>query len=245
MKNLGLTFLFVASMATTASAQFGIEGGLNLANMAIKSVGNKVPTQFKTGGAFGLTTNIAFSDHVYLEPGLFFDMNGCTITGPPKTYYTIYSVTIPLNIEYKSGEKCSSWFIAGIGPYIARNIGGDYYGDDVLGIPIDNISLKFGSSKTDNFKALDLGFGVNMGYIIKKHLFFRFHYQMGLVNLLPNGDNDNSVKTSALGVTIGCLFGGCRSRSGGNPFNVRGGNHWRGLSEGRYSRRPHPARYPQ
>ncbi len=244
MKNIAITLLFILSLSPDAGAQFAFEGGINLANLSLKSAGNKVTTSFKTGAAFGFVIDMEIADNIYFQPGVFYLMNGCTLKDP-KGSYNINTLTFPLNIEYKSGEKCSSRFFAGAGPYIGDNISGDYIIEDNGIIPGTSGKLTIGSDKNANLKALDLGIGANIGYQLKKRLYLRIRYQAGLVNLTPGGDNKNSMKTSSIGITLGCLFASCGSGRGGSSFRVHGGNHWKGMSKGKYSRKPHPPRYPQ
>ena len=242
MKNIGLTILTIALTATIACAQVGAELGLNMANMAIKSKAGTAKTSYKPGFAIGIPADIALGPHMYFQPGAFFEMSGCKFAGPPTGKYAINTVTIPLNFEYKSGEKCGSRFFVGIGPYIGYNVGGSY-GTDAYGfVPATDVTLKIGTGKEDQLKALDIGAGINFGYILKVRLYARAHYQMGFTDLNPAADGTNTVKTSAFGITLGYLFGKCNPSGNVPGFKVKGGNHWRGMSKSKYSRKP---RYPR
>lgn len=235
MKNAFYTLSVLTVMAAPATAQFGFEGGLNMANLAIKSAGNTVPTKFKAGAAIGIVAGFSLTDanHFYFEPGVFYQMNGAKITSLPTGGYSINSVNIPLNIEYRWGEKCSARFFVGAGPYIADNISASYYFDAYGAIPSSSKDLVIGT----DIKKLDYGLGANFGYIGKKHLFFRAHYQVGLNNLYPVGNANNSLKQSSFGLTGGYLFRGCNRGNGRSGFGGGGGDHWRGLKKNRNSRK--------
>jgi hypothetical protein len=239
MKHTGLTLLFIALMATTAPrecrAQVGAELGLNMANLAIKSDGNSVKTTFKPGFAIGIPAGITVTPHVYFEPGLFFEMTGAKLTAQPTGKYSINTVTVPINIEFKTGEKCGGRFFIGIGPYIGYNVGGSYTANAYGILAATSVTLKIGTANTDDLKALDAGAGINFGYQLKMRLYARAHYQMGFVDLNPAADGNNSLKTSAFGVTVGYMFGRCDPYSRVKGFGSGGGNHWRGMSKAKYS----------
>jgi hypothetical protein len=232
MKNTGLTLLFVALMATTANAQVGFELGLNMANLAIKSNGTTLKTTYKPGFAIGIPANIALGQHFYFEPGLFYEMTGCKIPGPPVGKYSINTITVPLNFEYKTGEKCGNRFFIGIGAFIGYNVGGSVdNGSDIE-------TLTIGTATTDDLKALEFGADINLGYQLKKRLYARARYQLGLSNLSPDGADNNTIKSSAFGITVGYLFGRCESFGRAAGFGSGGGDHWRGMSKSKYSRKP-------
>lgn len=226
MKNIcaALLLLFVSG---TANAQFAIEGGLNMANMSIKQGDNKLKTAFNTGAAFGILDGINIDGHVYFEPGFFFATAGCKITGTPSGAYDLTTLTFPLNIQYKSGDKCGTRWLLGAGPYICKLMSGTYTLDAVYPMPAVSGSLSIGT----DIKSVDYGIGVNAGYQLRQHFYLRAHYQMGLANLNPSNDSKNTIKTSALGVTIGYAFSGCRS--GGGRGHGRDYSHWRGIKKGR------------
>ena len=239
MKNIGSVLLFILFTAATANAQIALEGGVNIANLSIKSDGAKWTTKFLTGGAVGIAADILLVPNIYFQPGLFYEMNGCTITGVPNGSFTVRTVTIPLNIEYKSGDKCSSRFFIGAGPYIGRNTSGEYDISAHGKIPAVGGPLVVDPAPGYNYKKVDVGFGINLGYQLKKHSYLRLRYQVGFINLIPGGDADNFIKSSSIGVTLGHIFGGgCRAIRRENVDVSPKTNHWRGLSKGIYSRRP-------
>jgi len=223
MKKTFLLLLLFALFAHTLQAQIGFEAGLNMANLAIKSNGTKVATKYKAGAALGLFADIKLGDggHMYFEPAAYYQNNGATIKGNPDYKYLINSADFPLSIEYKSGDKCSQRFFAGIGPYIGDNIIGSY-------------SIAYIGTVVQNY---DFGIGLNAGFIGKKHLYIRARYLIGLDNEYPSGDSKNSIKQSSGGLTIGYMIRGCRSRSVFGGSHRHEGNHWRGLKKNHWSTR--------
>lgn len=238
MKNTGLTLLFIAVMATTASGQVGFELGLNMANLAFKPSSPGFTTTYKPGFAIGIPADIALGRHIYFEPGVFYEMTGCKITSTPTGKYNITTITVPLNFQYKTGEKCGNRFFIGIGPYIGYNVGGNITYDSYDNFPAVTKTLKIGTDKTDALTEIEYGAGLNFGYLFKKRLYARAHYQMGLSNLIPDAPSNTSIKSSAFGITVGFLFGRCNSYGRAAGFGTGAGDHWRGMSKSKYSRKP-------
>jgi hypothetical protein len=238
MKKIYLALFIAFTTAITAQAQLAIEGGLNMANMAFKvPAGLALATTYKAGAALGIAVDMMLVDHIYFQPGLFFEQAGATVTSVPEGSYTINTVTIPLNIEYKTGEKCGARFFFGVGAYYAAYISGSVHSDASQYYPAVDGDIKFGES----IKSADMGIGLNVGYQLKKHFYGRLHYQQGLTNI--GMTNDVKVTTSALGVTIGFLLGRCSGNGGNTVFGRNKGNHWRGMSKSKYSRRPKYGHY--
>lgn len=239
MNKTSLLLLVLMVSVITAHAQFAFEGGVNMANIAVTSNGKSISTTYKPGPAMGIVAGLALNDaqHLYFEPGLFFVANGAKITSKPTGTYIINSVEIPLNLQYKWGEKCSSRFFIGAGPYITANMSGSYQFDADGPVPAYSGTFVFSPDKDYNLKKWEYGLGFNFGHLGKKHLFFRVHYQMSLTNLAPNGDDKNSFKQSAAGLTIGYAIRGCNRGNRSGAFGGRGNTHWRGLRKNKYSRR--------
>jgi hypothetical protein len=238
MKKIYLALIIAFTATCPAHAQLAIEGGLNMANMAFKvPTGFALATTYKAGAAMGIAVDMLLVDHIYFQPGLFFEQAGATITSVPEGSYTINTVTIPLNVEYKTGEKCGARFFFGAGAYYAAYTGGSMHRDAFQNFPATDGNIQFGQA----IKSADFGIGLNVGYQLKKHFYGRLHYQQGLTNL--GMTNDIKVTTSAIGATLGFLFGRCSGNRGNSAFGRSKGNHWRGMSKSRYSTRPKYGHY--
>jgi hypothetical protein len=232
MKNIGFTLLFIAAMAIKANAQIALEGGLVMSNMAIKSGDSKEQTNFKAGGGAGIVVDIRMSDNIYFQPGFFYQTAGTHISSTPNGDYMINTVTVPLNFEYKSGEKCGGRWLLGFGPYIADNLSGTYSIDAYGPSPGGSGPLVIGTDQNANLKALDIGISANAGYQTAKRFYFRVRYQMGIANLYPGANANTSIKSSAIVASIGYLFGSCDTW--GHGFGSKGRSHWRGVKKGKY-----------
>jgi Outer membrane protein beta-barrel domain len=237
MKYTLFTLLLVATIATTSKAQFGFEGGVNFANLAIKSNGDKVKTTYKIGPSIGIVAGMHLdaAEHVYFEPGFFYQSNGAKVTGKPTGKYFINSISIPLNFEYRTGERCGERFIFGIGPYVADNLSGSYKFDAYGPIQATSGTIKIQPETDYQLKQWEVGLGLSIGYLSKKHFFLRGHYQMGFTNLYPNADSKNSFKQSAFGLTIGYMIVRCNKSRSYRGYGVRGRDHWRGVKKNKWS----------
>ncbi len=181
---------------------FGPELGLNMADMAFKPAGGTT-TSFKPGLAIGGIVDFSFAKNFYLQPGLFYLMNGAKYSNPSNSGTdNLNTIQLPINVEYKLSKPGKNRLFFGIGPYIADNISGMTKSGG------KSYTAKIGSDKMDDIKALDYGAGINIGYELAMGFFARAHYQMGFANLDPSGISGSSTTTSAIGVTVGYLFGG-------------------------------------
>lgn len=232
MKKFTLLLLFIACTIIT-HAQFSFEGGLNMSNLDIKAAGTKVPTQYKAGGSFGMVGGIPFTDerHVYLEIGAFYQTDGAKVTTKPEWTFSLTSITFPINIEYKSGNRCGKRFFAGAGPYIRKNLTGSAYAITAGSngtVTAGYTDLKIGT----DIKATDIGFGINVGYLGRKHWYIRANYMIGTKDNLVSGNDENHVKQTTAGLTIGYVFRNCRIANGWSRRDrAEFSNHWRGIKK--------------
>ncbi len=203
MKKLILSLLSVAAIATSANAQLAIapELGLNMANMTGKSGGTSSDYKMKAGLAVGAVIDFGLTDNLYLQPGLFYLMNGAKANVGDATI-NVNTIQIPINFVYKLGEEGDNRFFFGVGPYIGYNLSASVKSGG------NSTTINIGTDKTaDGIKPMDFGVGLNLGYLLSNGIFVRAHYQMGLANLDPISDADNTLKTSAIGLTVGYYFG--------------------------------------
>jgi len=229
-------------MLCTAQAQFSFEGGLNASTLRIKANDSKVPTKYLLGATFGMMGGIPLSDarHVFLELGAMYQTNGAKINTKPDWEYLLSGITFPINIEYKSGDKCSKRFFAGAGPYIRANLSGTAYTFDRNGtLKTEYTDLVIGT----DIKRIDMGMGLNLGYLGKKHWYIRANYAYGFKNNLVRGNEKNYLKQSTGGLTVGYLFRGCRKIRYFVGGRARNTNHWRGVKKLHWSRHERLYRY--
>jgi hypothetical protein len=217
MKKILLSVFCSGAIATATNAQMiiGPELGLNMANMSVKTAGSSVTTSMKAGLAIGASLNFGLTDNLFLQPGLFYLMNGCKAKVPVPTGgtvdadFNVSTIQIPINVQYMLGEAGENRFFFGVGPYLGYNIGAKMKSGS------NSSTVDVGTDKAkDGLKPMDFGAGINVGYLLASNWFVRVHYQFGFANLDPISDADNSKKASALGITVGRNFGGKGKKAG-------------------------------
>lgn len=189
------------SYAGNAQVSFGPAVGLNLANNGQKMAGTKISTKMVTGVHVGGVAKINFTDNLFLMPGVFFSTKGSKFdVGGADMKTSLSYIEIPVNLGY---SIASTGIFITAGPYLGYAVGGKFKVGD------ESENIKFGSDETkDDLKPMDLGINVGAGYQLPLGIFVKAQYGIGLANLAPGGNSDNSIKNSVIGITVGMLFGG-------------------------------------
>ena len=221
MKKLGFALmglLMISSTSAFAQASFGVKAGLNFSNMNAKYAGNKDDdAKFKPGINIGAFADIAFSDMLGLETGLNIETKGNMykdkdeeeVLGTKiKTKYkqttNILYFTIPVDVKLTFGNI---YVLAG--PYVGIAATGKTKMKSEFDGHEDkhDESLKFGNDKDDSdLKRMDLGLGLGVGYEINENLGVRLGYDLGMSNLIIEGDKDNSAKNGVVSVAATFKF---------------------------------------
>ncbi len=79
---------------------FGPEIRLNMADMTLKASSNVQKTTMKPGLAAGGIVDVGLNNHFYLQPGLFYLMNGCNIPTPTSPLGSAYGPSRLFQPEY-------------------------------------------------------------------------------------------------------------------------------------------------
>lgn len=197
--------LFLGFNSLYAQTGFGIEAGYNLSNYTIKSKGAMLPTDMRYGGRIGALADMALTDNLYFQPGIFYVSNGFKrniVNGYHS--YRINTIEIPLNIEYKVGMLGTNRVFLGAGPYVGINKDGNVLVH--TNVTDSRRDLVLGAKKGNDYKVLDMGAGVNVGFQLTAGLFARLRGQMGILNLDPLGDKNNYVRNYSFSLSVGYLF---------------------------------------
>lgn len=225
----------LALTATTAQAQirFGVEAGVNLANMHLKFDGEEIGNpKVKIGPKAGFIADIGLTSQLSFQPGIFYSMKGAvnemdetttiTIGGTQvsqrsmlETKFKTTYIEVPLNFQY---EMSGPHFFIGAGPYVAMAVDGHTLSSGSVttaGVKVDvpetKEEIKWGNDgKTTDFRRLDYGVNINLGYMLDMGLFIRAQYGLGLANFAADNDNFNA-KNTAFAFTLGYMLGGKRN----------------------------------
>jgi Outer membrane protein beta-barrel domain len=230
MKKLILTCLsgMLLSGAAKAQLSYGPELGVNLSNYRVEFPGFFPPTTLPIPGAHvGGIVNYRFSDHLAIEPGAFFSINGIKYTynlyilGSITAVAHLNTIRIPVNVNYTFGEPGGNCFFVGAGPFFGINLGGSARATANTSFPMADSFLlaavgttdsaqkiTAGNDSSDYIKRFDFGVGVNVGYQLSNGLFFRAGYTRGLLNMTPTaGGQTSAIHSVNYALSVGYYFG--------------------------------------
>ncbi len=204
MKKISIltTILLLITIMAQAQTSFGVRAGINLQNINGKFNGDKLENKITTGFNIGVNAEIGVAPDFYFQPGLLFTTKGAKLQdGSPFEKISLSYIEVPLNLIYKPVLGTGK-LIAGFGPYVAYGIGGKYKADGGGDQDID-----FGNdADEDDVKPLDMGANLLFGYEFANKLSVQMNAQLGLLNLMPEGDSDNSIKNTGFGFSLGYRF---------------------------------------
>jgi hypothetical protein len=234
MKKVYAAVAAAMMLAGTASAQFklGVEGGINLNNLANHYQGETVSNQIKVGIHAGIVTDLSISNNFSVAPGLRYIMKGAVeesnyngeVDGfsasiEEKNKLTYHYIELPVNLVYKTGTEGSGRFLIGAGPYLAYMVNAQnsykvtakYF--DGGGEPQEmedkgSTSLEIGDDEGDQVKATDFGVQGFLGYQMASGMFAKVGSSVGLSNTFPGGGSEFKSKNYNFFLTVGYMFGG-------------------------------------
>jgi hypothetical protein len=234
MKKYFLSVAIIIGGLSQTQAQVvmgGPEVGLNISTLSQKVNGNKVSNEMLPGLKIGGVLDIGVTHHFSIQPGVFYSMKGykndytrtvvlnnLTYTRYDKQEVTLSYLEVPINFLYKSSLYSGGRFFIGGGPYVAAAIGGKVKieservltnnGDGTRIKETSERSISTGSSAAnDDIKPADVGLNLTGGYEFGNGIFLRANAAMGLVNIQPGGDDNNSLRNLTVGLSVGYMFG--------------------------------------
>jgi len=200
MKKLIVCILCLASTHLFAQFRLGIQGSFSTLNCWQSDQIGGLPTGAQTRQLSGFQAGV-FAEYdlgysgIVIQPALMYAENGTNFgntigfvdnanysIGYSSTYLRMYSIRLPVNIMYKYAITDKWKVFAGIGPYLAKNIGGTekgYYqvvysaNNQPGAFPINN-TLKISGDPSyapggvSNVTAFDFGADILMGFSYKR-----------------------------------------------------------------------------
>jgi hypothetical protein len=187
------TFSVAAVPANAQAGRFGINAGVNFANINGKDVEG---TKLKTGFQAGVTYDIGLADEFVLQPGVSYVQNGTKLDAFNSKLHLNY-IQVPVTFQYQPALGTGN-LLLGVGPYVGFGVGkvkGSLFDDKV-------------SSKSDwddaGLKKVDAGGKLLVGYQLGMGLSFNLNANLGLANL--SDDKDVKFHNTSFGVTVGYKF---------------------------------------
>jgi hypothetical protein len=200
MKKLIVCILCLASTHLFAQFRLGIQGSFSTLNCWQSDQIGGLPTGAQTRQMNGFQAGV-FAEYdlgysgIAIQPALMYAENGTNFgntigfvdnanysIGYSSTYLRMYSIRLPVNVMYKYAITDKWKVFAGIGPYLAKNIGGTekgyfqvvYSANNQPGaFPINN-TLKISGDPSyapggvSNVTAFDFGADILMGFSYKR-----------------------------------------------------------------------------
>jgi hypothetical protein len=200
MKKLIVCILCLASTHLFAQFRLGIQGSFSTLNCWQSDQIGGLPTGAQTRQMNGFQAGV-FAEYdlgysgIAIQPALMYAENGTNFgntigfvdnanysNGYSSTYLRMYSIRLPVNVMYKYAITDKWKVFAGIGPYLAKNIGGTekgyfqvvYSANNQPGaFPINN-TLKISGDPSyapggvSNVTAFDFGADILMGFSYKR-----------------------------------------------------------------------------
>lgn len=214
MKFTLVAALMFASVASFAQLSFGVKAGLNLSTATQKFGGEKVDDiKMKPGFNLGLIADYSISDLLAVETGLTVENKGFKMKEEEKFFgikteskmtTNLFYATIPVDIRL----NFSKLYVL-VGPYFGVAVAGKVKttvkadGEKET----ESEKLEFGNDELESdMKRMDVGLGFGAGYELNDNLGLRLGYDLGLSNLLPGGDKDNSMKNGSLNISATYKF---------------------------------------
>ena len=201
---LSVAALLIAG-ATFAQTKFGIVAGPSFSSYTYKVSGDKETSDLLVNFRAGLTADLQLADEFYIQPSLLYTGKG----GKEEVFgfdtkTNVGYLELPINFMYKPEVGNGNLFI-GLGPYFAVGLNGNR--ETVVNDAVVKNDIEFGD-ESGEMKRFDAGANFQVGYELPMGLNFGLFTDLGLVNLQGNGDDDNSFRNTAFGVTVGYKFGG-------------------------------------
>ncbi len=190
MKKVLLSLVVIATtvFASQAQVSYGAKAGANLYNFSGDDAdGFDSKIGFNVGGF----VNIPVSETFSVQPELVFSAEGAkTSISSVDANYNMNYLNIPIMLQYNN----PSGFYAEAGPQIGLLMSAK--------VKVDSES----EDVKDSFKGTNISLGVGVGYRLPNGLGFGARYNLGLGNLVDEGDVD--VKLSGFQLGVSFKFGG-------------------------------------
>jgi opacity protein-like surface antigen len=205
MKKIILTAVavLVFGFVNAQKAEFGIKGGLNVANQSYSGEVSPSPSSiigFHIGGFVEVKVSDKFSiqpELLYSTQGSEFDMtvNNNGIYYDTKNTFKLAYINIPVMFKYYAAEKFSLQAGPQIGFLTSSKMETEVIGQSVT------------QDVKDLFETVDFGLIIGAGYDFTKKVSAGIRYNFGLANVAKTDDGSNDkIKNNVFSVSLGYKF---------------------------------------
>jgi len=204
-KVLFVSLLVFISMQSFAQ-KFGVQGGINLANMVSKDDEDTYSDEFDMNLGFnaGVTFELGFGDLMSLEMGAMMDTKGFKISeGDATVKVNLLYADVPVLLKVGTGLGPVRVFGA-VGPYLGVGITGKYTvefdGDK------ESEDIEWGDGDEADLKRLDYGAKFGIGAEASGFT-FGVYYSLGLANLAVDTEGGYKEQNRGLSFSVGYKLG--------------------------------------
>lgn len=192
--------------------KYGVEGGLTLFNQLNKYDGESNNDYMKSKAGFHLagTALYNFTSAFFMIMMLDFALKGSVYDYSSESYsykekLNLFYLQIPFLFAYNLVAIQAYTISVLAGPYFAVALSGKWKWEDSYNGQTESGTEKVEFGKDNDFRRAD--YGAIFGVMVTRGLFsFRLAYQLGLKNIYPDGDKDNSLKNSGFNLSVGYRF---------------------------------------
>lgn len=198
MKNLycAIILIFFISITTTSqNVLYGVKAGMNLSkfsgnsNEPFAKYNGKVG--FHLGGIFELSLTEKFS----IQPELLYSYQGTNINSGERVI-SMNNLQLPIIGKYYIVKGLS----AEAGPIFGYLLSAKYEATLTSQGGRESVDI------SDNYKAVDIAFGLGASYKLKSDLFFGIRYNFGLSNINDLDLKNSKVRNNVFQLSAGYFF---------------------------------------
>ena len=191
-----LGFIGLNAQENSKKVSMGIKAEANTAFFLLNDLDN-AGSKVKLGGNVGVFTKIMLNEHLAIQPELMLTLRNSELKlAGVKNDYQYFGAEIPV---YCVGQW--NWgrgkFMIGAGPYVGVGFNAKFKNG--------NIDL-FDNNTNVEMNRWDIGAGLTMGYEFRNGLQINLGHKFGLLNVLNNGQGDESIHNQVLSVGLGFRF---------------------------------------
>jgi hypothetical protein len=191
--------LLCSTQALAQTLQFGVKGGINVANVEFDAGGSGAPTfDWRTGLVAGGFVTWRAASWLELQPEVLFSSKGASLEEEGISSRLILDyVEVPVLLRFTGPVSGSTKFYVAGGPYFAARARAKTRTE--FGGSTEEIDIK------DDIESTDLGVviagGLELGAIV-----FDGRYTLGLSDIDADTSDDLKVKNRCISLTVGFKF---------------------------------------
>ncbi|WP_426058862.1 porin family protein [Hymenobacter sp. B1770] len=192
MKKVILSLGLLAGVATAANAQevrFGLKGGVNYSTITTDD--NDEDIESKIGLLGGAFANFGLSDLISIQPEVLYSQKGAQSESMNDAKFKLNYIDVPVLVKVNAGGL----FFEG-GPQVGF-LAGAKITDGTTSVDVK-----------DNFKSVDFGYAVGLGYQAESGPMIGLRYNGGITNISKETSDNDKTRNSAFQLYVGFAFGG-------------------------------------